>query len=406
MQIFSFFLFVSGQKQNARQEDDSSDRYPSEPPQIPPRPVLFPRHRTDDNVPRVATLQMIQQRGNIDENVVRSNLPPHLRGNSSEDAANRRNDEFHDSEQSPVEPPVYVVYPVNTAVNIRQDDSREKDESVVVGTHGPQRPLPPDTLLQDKDLDQNSESSVVAVPAKHYPTPIFASDFPYPLERPDPPALSGPVHETPLLVPSDQLNEEEENNEDRDTSVNIIPYLQDYVPFAAKKSNAISTTLQRLPLNSNSQSSTPIAYVFTPTAQPLIHRSDIGPSDELPKFDRVGEKPILLPSQQASSSSSSAPSPQSFMAPFIASANAEAPAKNGWNVVVVESNDRSSTVDENNKDSLTAEDTQTERSEFDPDNFKPQLFGGFKPIYEFPTEDEERQVSRDREIKDMPRSLS
>ena len=420
-----FVFLFSGQKQKIQPEEDRVDRFSAEPPQIPPRPVLFPRHRNDDNVPRISTLQMIQQRGDLDENLVRSNLPPPLRGSSKEKSeddrnnqtdADRRKDDFQNSEENPVEHPVYVVYPVNTAVNIGQDDSREKDESVVMGTRGPHRPLPPDTLLQSEESEDNSEAS----PAKHYSdaASVVVSNFPYPLERPDPALLSGIVHETPLLVPSDQNQQNEEGGEnpnedehgEKDSNVNIIPYLQDFVPFPAKKNNAISATLHILPSNSNYQSnlqsSTPIAYVFTPTAQPIIHRSDFENNKEILKFDRNEETPILLPSQQPSSSSSSAPSPQNFMAPFVASANAEAPPKNGWNVVSVENNDRSSGTDENSKDALTAEETQTERSEFDPDNFKPQLFGGFKPIYEFPTEDEGHEIQHEREVKDMPRSLS
>lgn len=397
------FLFL-GQKQKPHPEEDRVDRFSVDPPQVPPRPVLFPRHRTDDNVPRVATLQMIQQRGGLDESVVRSNLPPPLRGNLRDDKntrenqtdAERRKDDFRDTEET--EPPVYVVYPVNSAVNIGQDDSREKDSSVVVGTRGPHRPLPPDTLLQGEESQENPEASpIVALPPKHYSDAAALSDFPYPLERPDPALLSGPVHETPLLVPSEQKQQQEEGDgnlkQDHDEQLS----LQDFVPFPAKKSNAISATLHRLAQN-NLQTSTPIAYVFTPTAEP-IHRLDL--DSEILKFDRNEEKPVLLPSQQPSSSSSSAPSPQNFMAPFVASANAETPPKNGWNVVQV--NDRSSGTDE--KDALTAEETQTERSEFDPDNFKPQLFGGFKPIYEFPTE-EDHEVQREKEVKDMPRSLS
>lgn len=50
--------------------------------------------------------------------------------------------------------PVYVVYPVNSAVNIgSQEDLVERDESVVIGTRGPQRPLPPDTLPHDDEED-------------------------------------------------------------------------------------------------------------------------------------------------------------------------------------------------------------------------------------------------------------
>lgn len=54
--------------------------------------------------------------------------------------------------------PVYVVYPVSSGVNIgSQEDLVERDESVVIGTRGPHRPLPPDTLPQDDDDEKNHE---------------------------------------------------------------------------------------------------------------------------------------------------------------------------------------------------------------------------------------------------------
>lgn len=194
---------------------------------------------------------------------------------------------------------------------------------------------------------------------------------------------------------------------------------QDFQVFSNKKnskddesgSSAISVTLHRYPTTS-----TPIAYVYTPTD----HRRRVSPEylegeplqledvtrDEISRRQDLLEKPILLPSQQASSSSNSAPSPQNFMAPFVASLNAEeAPSQNGWSVVSsypannstmdhnknVTSNQMNNEDEESNEDTIPLATTATpstpfmdKNHEFDPDNFKPQLFGGFKPIYEFP----------------------
>lgn len=85
------------------------------------------------------------------------------------------------------------------------------------------------------------------------------------------------------------------------------------------------------------------------------------------------------------------------MAPFVASVSAEAPSKNGWSVVVVEPtiNRKSDDVREISEDNSDTEETQTEKNEFDPESFKPQLFGGFKPIYEFPTLDVDRPERRE-----------
>lgn len=318
---------------------------------------------------------MIQQHGEFDEDITEPSLPSmnaneELERIVTDQEADRRK---FDNRETMAEPPVYVVYPVNTAVNIHPDDSREKDESVIVGTRGPHRPLPPETLLQDNEDPDMEEEQSSPIHNIFSGRPV-ASDFPYPLERPDPSILANGMRETPLLVPSDQHQEEE--------------------PFPARKNEVISATLHRLP---SLPSSTPIAYVYTPTAQ-ASHRLDTDVRDEeSSKPDGNEQKPVLLPSQQPSSSSSSAPSPQNFMAPFVASVSAEAPSKNGWSVVVVEPtiNRKSDDDRESSENTSDAGESQTEKNEFDAENFKPQLFGGFKPIYEFPTEDVDRLERRE-----------
>ncbi|XP_015589758.1 uncharacterized protein LOC107265149 isoform X1 [Cephus cinctus] len=389
----------------------TGERFSAEPPLIPPRPIMTNR-RSD--VPRIATLQMIQQRGGLEERIVRPNMPPPFKVNFDTDKGDKEDDEIESElgpdnetngdvssteEDTDHRRPVYVVYPVNSAVNIQNDDSQDKDESVVVGTRGPNRPLPPDTLPvaeEDSDDDHNTDYAPVLPPRRHYPGPAIASDFPYPLERPDPSFLN--VRETPLLVPSKDPktstkepaeSSSEIKDDDRDTSVNVIPYLQDYVPFSAKKSDSvISATLHRSPV---STMVTPIAYAYTPTIKASPY-----PTSEIHVEDKDMDKKAVLPSQQPSSSSSSAPSPQNFMAPFMASLSAEAPSKNGWSVVVKPGSterNRSDTDKEAESRDTTENETQTEKTEFDPENFKPQLFGGFKPIYEFPVDDAERDAA-------------
>lgn len=391
-------------KQKPRLEEEQSERFSIEPPQIPPRPVIYSKHRPNDHIPRVATLQMIQQRGGIE-----NGSEPLLSSISDSDNKTENEDDNKTLEDSKTESgeknPVYVVYPVNTALNIGLEESQDKDETVVVGTHGLHRPLPPDTLQQEEnekeEEDVQKKVPMMVLPVRpHLPSspPVMASDFPYPLERPDPALLNqAPVREKPLLTPKDpdssKLPVLPDDDDSDNTSVNVIPYLQDFVPFAAKK-NHISATLQKLP------TSTPIAYVFTPTAQTLTHRADI-----VSKDDDFDEKPILLPSQQPSSSSSSAPSPQNFMAPFVASMSVEAPVKNGWSVVVVNPNEKNQTAEDRKDVGPTAEDTQTERNDFDPDNFKPQLFGGFQPLYEYPSVDNEESQRNVEALPDIPRTI-
>lgn len=263
------------------------------------------------------------------------------------------------------------------------------------------------------------------------------------------------VQEKPILIPRDELEEERRkeaaahNNNNNDSSFNVISFLQDFSPFGKKQQTAtISATLPRLPINQQQQPSSPIAYVYTPTTPAAyFHRHRHGSEDKeednneqdritndediilQPSLDRRDEKPVLLPSQQPSSSSSSAPSPQNFMAPFVASVSAEIPVKNGWSVVVaptssqqVNGTERTKNDEELNKTnnflnknydedtSINANnqenETQTERNDaigsnknednFDPEKFKPQIeIGGFKPIYEFPVDDRQKNDDED-----------
>ncbi|XP_036145516.1 uncharacterized protein LOC105835550 [Monomorium pharaonis] len=406
---------VDRSKISDERESESSERYPEEPPMTPPKPPLFPKRRTADP-PRVATLQMIQHHGEFgdDDDPLPQSVEPVLAHE-----AERRKSDNHDPSEIP-EQPVYVVYPVNTAVNIHPDDSNEKDGSVVVGTRGPQRPLPPDTLLQDEQDDTHTV----------YNGRPVALDFPYPLERPDPSSVFPVVgvKETPVLIPSEQRQQQQqqasvtianERENEKNDAVNIIPYLQDFLPYRKKNEAAISVTLHRTApiatslssstLATSTSTSTPIAYVYTPTYAPYpAHdlNEDLDNDDVAKSND--AKQTVLLPSQQPSSSSSSAPAPQNFMAPFVASMSAEAPSKNGWSVVVVESPagaERKSDSDNDDAKPVHSENnTQTERNEFDADNFKPQLFGGFKPLYEFPTENTERHDVADTDTEiNMPR---
>ncbi|KAL6255713.1 hypothetical protein P5V15_012956 [Pogonomyrmex californicus] len=395
------------------ERENEGERYPEEPPMTPPRPPLFPKRRTADP-PRVATLQMIQHHGEFsnegDEAQPTQPVEPVLANE-----AERRKSDGHDPSEIP-EQPVYVVYPVNTAVNIHPDDSNEKDGSVVVGTRGPQRPLPPDTLLQN----ERDETHTV------YNGRPVALDFPYPLERPDPSSVFPAVKETPVLIPSDQRQQQasaaivNERENEKNDAVNVIPYLQDFLPYRKKNEAAISVTLHRtasiassastLSSTASTSTSTPIAYVYTPTHAPHpAHRLDEDLDDDADAVASIDAKQtVLLPSQQPSSSSSSAPAPQNFMAPFVASMSAETPSKNGWSVVVVEppagAERKSDSDGDEAKPADSENDTQTEKTEFDADNFKPQLFGGFKPLYEFPTENMERHdiVDANSELN-MPR---
>ncbi|XP_014228567.1 uncharacterized protein LOC106653579 [Trichogramma pretiosum] len=483
------------QQQKHRMEDElaNAERFPVEPPQISPRPIVFIKNRSDGHMPKVATLQMIQQRGGgLDDDLIRSNLPPLFKvksGSSSSDdetddrnenstlnnETDRKDNDVNNNAGADQVGPVYVVYPVNSAVNIgSQEDDRdgdddsagERDESVVIGTaNGSQRPLPPVALpvpgqqsssssqQQDQDDIRRNEAADDAsdrLTGLYYgiKKPDLGNGINYPEQQP---FLR---HEKPLLVPSDgrddlelappivhhphpnhqqiyqldrefedqqqqqqqQAEQESSSGSSSDSSFNVISYLTDLLPFGKKTqppppppppTSTISATLPRLPPN---KATSPIAFVYTPTTpastRQRLDLSDDGSADG--SYDPYNgivsnhrprdEKPVLLPFQQPSSSSSSAPSPQNFMAPFVASVSAEMPAKNGWSVQNIEKR----TGNAESEDGSQETEAQTERtnaennnsantggnpgsnSGFDPENFKPQLFGGFKPIYEFP----------------------
>uniref|UniRef100_A0A6V7L3V1 Uncharacterized protein n=1 Tax=Bracon brevicornis TaxID=1563983 RepID=A0A6V7L3V1_9HYME len=361
----------------SRLNDEGSDKL--EPPSAPPRPPVFFRRRTGNDT-KVETLQMIQQHG-----IPNDELEEPMQSHESESSAKSN----ENADRRVGESPVFVVYPVKGAIDINPDNSEDKhiEETVVMGTHGAQRPLPPDTLSQQEP--------------EYFPDPVKASDFPYPLERPDVSLFLSHPQEKPLLVPSEVTESEEQDEEvefqsEKDTNANIIPYLQDHSPFSLKP-NAISTTLHIGSGSGMGPASTeaPIAYVYTPTMRSEHQHS----SGEI--YER---NPVVLPS----TSSSPVPAPQSFMAPFFASLNAEAPSRDGWSVVTTKvpmaedkSDDgtkqehyertgnstvlSSSTVEEKDADGSA----QAESIDFDSENFKPQLFGGFQPILEFPTDSAE-----------------
>jgi hypothetical protein len=82
---------------------------------------------------------------------------------------------------------------------------------------------------------------------------------------------------------------------------------------------------------------------------------------------------------------------QSFQAPFMASTNVDAsPVSQGWNILSGASTERKDVVAE------AGEQTESgDKTTFDFENFKPELFGGFKPIYS--TEESVAKTSRSGE---------
>ncbi|XP_063217502.1 uncharacterized protein LOC134528124 [Bacillus rossius redtenbacheri] len=503
-------------------EDDTEgllpfDGIPPTPPAVQRRPLLVHR-RNGQHVsslangrPPVATLQMMQSRP-----LSRRDDFPDAKHNFAPPVPKYHSVPPVNEEEESSDHPLFVVYPVNSApVNIRGGSD---SSGVVVGTRGPQLPLPPSNLEKEYGLqtgtDNGEDSSSAAItfihhkdqepllqlPKNKYDTPILKSpsksnqnvppspsksEFPYPLEKPNvfivhsekksdsfperPQNLNknenlsehgGDKHDNnpeetfQAEVYNSNVNEREDN-----ADINVIPYLQDFMPYATKKPYLKEKFTDKEPYvygnrsngwtlvdkaeearivntpNSNKEvihsaapisvtlktvqsSSAPVSLATTvhssgpfritdnprtPSSPPSHHHAVVGAGgSEFTLSAVVHTQPhdnhrpagVNPPSVSAVTS----PPPLNFQAPFLASANVgAAPTNQGWSVVGGGASEiaRLGTVDradsvagESGISSASTEGSHDkEATNFDIENFKPQLFGGFKPIYTDP-EDE------------------
>jgi hypothetical protein len=561
------------------------EKYPLQPPTTAQqRPLVHRRtgpHITDagGSEPQVATLQMMQHQ--------QQGASTHFRPRPQ-----AARDDFPDSNVEMKPPfkvkyplgsaldveasekqPVFVVYPVNsTPLNIGGGNSN--NGGVVVGTRGPQRPLPPSNLdsesgllLSSEDINgdplnptfpghNKNQKPVLQLPKDRLDSPQLQSqnptntatpninveqpiksDFPYSLERPDifrdieedeikqdneghkETSILGSVtlrnndrydDEFPITHDGIQAEVHDSNNDrhnEDDTEINIIPYLQDYMPFATKKpitsiklsSEKNSATLASIsvplgfftssikperdvfhgnqwttvsgghqtqdsrvvktgssgnevytstsstsePYHSSAQTVQPqSSTTHSPVSQAALSVTGYPKSSTLSVYGvspqsghqqgLVGSAgseftvsavmhthPQALSNHRPAEPFSSTPPPQlNFQAPFLASANiGAAPTNQGWSVVGSgePNNERMKpgTVDKADlhEEELEASDIKTgsedlssEPNNFDFENFRPQLFGGFKPIYTFPEENGETrskylQITDERQEK-------
>ncbi|KAK9878399.1 hypothetical protein WA026_021707 [Henosepilachna vigintioctopunctata] len=229
------------------------------------------------------------------------------------------------------------------------------------------------------------------------------TEFPYPLERPDISILH-PVPDAPNngigsedIIQSDNREKFLSNNQWNTIDGNIE-----------------SRVVNRNKLNSHIYTEKPIAVAYTPTEPAMPNIYDKFP---MPHFGLSNTDSGLLNSFQLSSTNEiikkthlSETNPpalsnhrldddvgddvnirteQDFQAPFQASVKVDSPS-HGWSVI-------------RKNDSRNAEEVETTTvlpvtaSEFDIENFKPQLEGGFKPIYTFRSEDVETKVEERQE---------
>lgn len=366
-----------------------------------PFPIVHHRTGPQANV-RVTTLQMMQQ------------IPPR-RTILRPEYPNAPKNTTPEKDR-----PVFLVYPSSNFPKKHQPS----EGGVVIGIRGSQRPLPPSNLEKDDldtfPLDDNKNFPIpgrdrVDTPilkTKSTPKPVIKHDFPYTIIRPDEKnvpeerILSGNsgTKEYTAFSPTAIPNKDE--MKDHDSEINIIPYLQDYMPFAMKKlsttlkpvinkENKLSKPLQEnqpisVTLNTNLATTTPkpnptSEYKILERKPPSYHESDIKGSGESEftvsavMHTHQQRPPNHRPIETTVNEAPSQPKPIDLEAPFQASLSA--PESHGWSVVRPSSEQLS-----NGNDRIDESDTEVfskkndEDSKFDIENFKPQLFGGFKPI--------------------------
>ncbi|KAK5640420.1 hypothetical protein RI129_011231 [Pyrocoelia pectoralis] len=279
--------------------------------------------------------------------------------------------------------PLYVVYPVNSApIKLDALDTNKK-ETVVIGTRA-ELPLPPSKIKQEFAYESPQDRNDAPILKPHLkPNYPMKTNFPYPLERPE-------ASLTTVIG---------NNLEETDVEARIVNSKINY-----KNPNQISVTLK-------TYTERPIAIAYTPTepyrklentekysmpnyASPVISEirptysndrkdSEItvstimhaGPNYHIPQFS---VKKYVVENHK-SADKEDMPTKLDFEAPFQASANIDGMTQ-GW--TVIRKTDKSK-IDRSDQNDETTTIAIAATSEFDIENFKPELFGGFKPIYHF-----------------------
>ncbi|KAL1459801.1 hypothetical protein WDU94_011755 [Cyamophila willieti] len=298
--------------------------------------------------------------------------------------------------------PVHVVYPTTN-----QRLTPSTDDVVVVGSYGPQRPSPPNHLqipdenpfhLEDPVPFLLSERDRDQPVLKTKPIKPLKNEFPYSLVK-DSDFLDSEIKETKIRKPVDDTKmstqeytafsptESTNTKMDPDTELNVIPYLQDYSPYATRKpahNKPISVTLKNILANS-----TPKPNVG------MIERVEINPVGMKNKYSssnqditvgtvmdmNLGHHKTTVEHQEKQSTGGV--ETQDFQAPFQPSLSN--PENQGWRVI---GNITREYPEEKGVDT----ETTVKPSDFSFEQFKPQLFGGFKPIV---TDSEEEELELD-----------
>nr|CAI5853867.1 unnamed protein product [Callosobruchus analis] len=246
---------------------------------------------------------------------------------------------FNNDEDKQKEKTIYKVYPINSGpVLMDALGMHNKQTPVVVGALS-EIPLPPSKYLLIKTVWREAlvcflisrtgmnDDPVLHPQSKPGSYPV-KNDFPYKLERPD---MSLSQHDS-ISVPNQSNNDLEEgyNGNGGLKPGQQYPYINHRPPTHGQ------------------------------VAAMINHRID---SDVDPDIPKLG-----------------------FEAPFVASSNIENTQNNGWTVISKEPQKNSTNAESRDTSAMTTV-SYASSSEFDIENFKPQLEGGFKPIYSLTKED-------------------
>ncbi|XP_022195144.2 uncharacterized protein LOC111052701 [Nilaparvata lugens] len=346
--------------------------------------------------------------------------------------------DFHDHRK---DRPVFLVYPSNAGTK----PSHTNEGVVVVGAQGPQKPLPPSNLATDLGGDDKDSDPFPLDDDKHFSiggrdrvdTPILKTktpnkpavknEFPYAILKPQENIMAEERILTNSAVTkeynafSPTVSSSTEEIKDHDSEINIIPYLQDYMPFATKKPSTVRplpsipsqlligekvfenkkapSTVRPISVTLNTKLGSTTFRPGNPSEQtkpvimsaPSHHQVAMTSGDSeftvgaMMNYQKntVNHRPVEIQPQ----SSSIQPKPIDLEPPFQASLSA--PQSQGW--TVIKKIENKSDIERHDKEPDTKSEQINTDSKFDFDNFKPELFGGFKPI--LPPESEAKKSS-------------
>ncbi|XP_018332532.1 uncharacterized protein LOC108742024 [Agrilus planipennis] len=293
--------------------------------------------------------------------------------------------------------PLYVVYPVNSTPAKLQNSDKGKKETVIVGTRA-ELPLPPSEIHEDFPFDKlsNRDDDPILKPQTKPASYNVKTNFPYRLEKPE---FSSSSTST-------------ENNFNNLQSIEGILSNNQWNTLDDSESKLHSKNPNEISSNLHIYTEKPIAVAYTPTeshhkidstkqeigeinnskySMPNYGGSVISEirDEPFPKFQIELDNKYLTSKkkyfenhkiQEETTSVKDEPPKLDFQAPFQASINLDSVSQ-GWTVV---RNKEKSEIDRSD-DEITTTSVDT-TSEFDIENFKPQLFGGFKPLYSQPDE--------------------